>query len=119
MSERTPARPFGPRAATHSERAPSGAAPRGCRCRGARLVRAVRMNGSPEAAALLEPFTEDHEAFRRSVRAVVEAELTPHAREWDDAGAFPRELFRRFGELGWFGIRHPVAWGGSGLDAWY
>jgi alkylation response protein AidB-like acyl-CoA dehydrogenase len=67
----------------------------------------------------LEPFTEDHEAFRRSVRAVVLAELTPHAREWDDAGAFPRELFRRFGELGWFGIRHPVAWGGSGLDAWY
>jgi len=70
-------------------------------------------------SARLEPFTEDHEAFRRSVRAVVEAELTPHAREWDDAGAFPRELFRRFGELGWFGIRHPVAWGGSGLDAWY
>jgi len=66
-----------------------------------------------------EPFGEDHEAFRRSVRAVVEAELAPHARAWDDAGGFPRELFRRFGELGWFGIRHPVAWGGSGLDYWY
>ncbi|MFL5264120.1 MAG: acyl-CoA dehydrogenase family protein [Anaeromyxobacteraceae bacterium] len=70
-------------------------------------------------SARLEPFTEDHEAFRRSVRAVVLAELTPHAREWDEAAAFPVELFRRFGELGWFGIRHPVAWGGSALDAWY
>jgi acyl-CoA dehydrogenase len=67
----------------------------------------------------LDPFTDEHEAFRRSVRAVVEAELTPHAREWDEAGAFPRELFRRFGELGWFGIRHPPEWGGSGLDYWY
>src|SRR6266545_3801443 len=67
----------------------------------------------------LEPFSEEHEAFRRSVRAVVEAELTPHARAWDEAGAFPRELFRRFGELGWFGIRHPAEWGGSGLDYWY
>jgi alkylation response protein AidB-like acyl-CoA dehydrogenase len=67
----------------------------------------------------LDPFTDEHEAFRRSVRAVVEAELTPHAREWDEAGGFPRELFRRFGELGWFGIRHPPEWGGSGLDYWY
>jgi acyl-CoA dehydrogenase len=69
--------------------------------------------------AAFEPFTEDHEAFRGSVRGVVEAELAPHARAWDEAGGFPRELFRRFGELGWFGIRHPVAWGGSGLDYWY
>jgi alkylation response protein AidB-like acyl-CoA dehydrogenase len=66
-----------------------------------------------------EPFTEDHAAFRRSVRAFCERELAPHARAWDDAGEFPRELFRRFGELGYLGIRHPVAHGGSGLDYWY
>jgi citronellyl-CoA dehydrogenase len=66
-----------------------------------------------------EPFTDDHLAFRRSVRAFCERELAPHARAWDDAGEFPRELFRRFGELGYFGIRHPVAHGGSGLDYWY
>src|SRR5512146_1476183 len=66
-----------------------------------------------------EPFTEDHLAFRRSVRAFCERELAPHARAWDDAGEFPRELFGRFGELGYLGIRHPVDWGGSGLDYWY
>jgi acyl-CoA dehydrogenase len=66
-----------------------------------------------------EPFTEDHEAFRRTVRAFCEKELAPHAREWDDAGEFPRELFRRFGELGLLGIRHDPAHGGSGLDYWY
>jgi citronellyl-CoA dehydrogenase len=66
-----------------------------------------------------EPFTEDHQAFRRTVREFCEKELAPHAREWDEAGAFPRELFGRFGELGLFGIRHDPAWGGSGLDYWY
>ncbi len=67
----------------------------------------------------LEPFTEEHQAFRRTVREFCERELAPHAREWDEAEEFPRELFRRFGELGYFGIRQDPAWGGSGLDFWY
>jgi citronellyl-CoA dehydrogenase len=67
----------------------------------------------------LEPFTEEHQAFRRTVRAFCEEELAPHAREWDEREEFPRELFRRFGELGYFGIRQDPAWGGSGLDFWY
>ena len=66
-----------------------------------------------------EPFTDDHRAFRRTVRELCERELAPHARKWDEAGLFPRDLFRRFGELGYFGIRHPERWGGSGLDYWY
>jgi alkylation response protein AidB-like acyl-CoA dehydrogenase len=66
-----------------------------------------------------EPFTDDHRAFRRTVRELCERELAPHAREWDEAGLFPRELFQRFGELGYFGIRQPERWGGSGLDYWY
>jgi acyl-CoA dehydrogenase len=70
-------------------------------------------------AVAFEPFSDEHQAFRRTVRDLCERELAPHAREWDEAGIFPRELFRRFGDLGLFGIRHPVQWGGSGLDYWY
>ncbi len=66
-----------------------------------------------------EPFGEDHHAFRRVVRDFCERELAPHARAWDAAEEFPRELFRRFGELGLFGIRRDPAYGGSGLDYWY
>lgn len=66
-----------------------------------------------------DPFSEDHQAFRRTVREFCERELAPHAREWDERAEFPRELFRRFAELGLFGIRHDPAWGGSGLDWWY
>ena len=68
---------------------------------------------------MLNPFTEEHEAFRKSVRAVVEKELTPHALEWDRAGIFPREVFKKFGELGFLGINHDPRYGGSGLDYWY
>ena len=65
------------------------------------------------------PFTEEHEAFRKSVRAWVERELTPHALEWDRAGIFPREVFKQAGELGFLGINHETKSGGSALDYWY
>jgi citronellyl-CoA dehydrogenase len=73
---------------------------------------------NPPAVAF-EPFTAEHVAFRRVVREFCEKELAPHARTWDERGEFPRELFRRFGEMGFLGIRHDPAWGGSGLDYWY
>jgi acyl-CoA dehydrogenase len=58
-------------------------------------------------------YGEEHEAFRRTVRAVVDKELRPHARDWEQAGEFPRELFRRFGELGFLGLKYPEQYGGS------
>lgn len=66
-----------------------------------------------------ERFTEEHQAFRKSVRTWVEKELTPHALEWDRAGIFPRGIFRQAGELGFLGINHEVKSGGSALDYWY
>ncbi|HUB08560.1 MAG TPA: acyl-CoA dehydrogenase family protein [Myxococcales bacterium] len=67
----------------------------------------------------MNPFTEEHRQFRRTVRQFVEKEIAPHSREWDEAGLFPRELFRQMGEMGFFGIRHDPKYGGSGLDYWY
>jgi citronellyl-CoA dehydrogenase len=64
-------------------------------------------------------FTEEHEAFRKTVRAFVEKEMTPYSLEWDRAGIFPRELFKKAGELGFLGINHDPKYGGSGLDYWY
>jgi citronellyl-CoA dehydrogenase len=34
-------------------------------------------------------FTDDHEAFRRSVRGVLDREIEPFVDEWEAAGAFP------------------------------
>jgi alkylation response protein AidB-like acyl-CoA dehydrogenase len=75
--------------------------------------------GYAEGMTGLDPFTDDHQAFRRIVRDFCEKELAPHARDWDAAAEFPRALFRTFGEMGFFGIRQPPEWGGSGLDWWY
>src|SRR5262249_3207801 len=78
------------------------------------------MARNPEARHPMQgPFTAEQEAFRRSVRAWVEKELTPHALEWDRAGIFPREVFTRAGELGFLGASHDPRWGGSGGDYWF
>src|SRR6516225_1795707 len=69
--------------------------------------------------AMLNPFTQEHDAFRRTVRTFAEKELAPHALEWDRAGIFPKEIFKKCGELGFFGINFDPKWGGSGLDYWY
>lgn len=58
-------------------------------------------------------FNEEHEAFRRTVRQVVDKEIRPHARAWEEAEEFPRELYRRFGELDLLGLKYEEKWGGT------
>src|SRR6266550_4461255 len=54
--------------------------------------------------------------LRKSIRAFVEKEVTPHVREWEDAGRIPRSLWRRLGELGFLGLEFPTEHGGGGGD---
>ena len=64
------------------------------------------------------PFTEQHELLRASIRAFVEGELAPHAREWEDAGWIADWVWPRMGELGLLGLSVPTGWGGQGGDYW-
>src|SRR5437870_7494148 len=63
-------------------------------------------------------FSEEHELIRQTVKRFCREEIAPHAEEWDEAGIFPRELFRKAAELGLFGVRIAPELGGSGLDWW-
>lgn len=63
-------------------------------------------------------FTEEHDLIRQSVTRFCKEEIAPYAAEWDEEGIFPRELFRKAGDLGMFGIRIDPKWGGSGQDWW-
>ena len=63
-------------------------------------------------------FTEEHDLIRQSVTRFCKEEIAPFAAEWDEEGIFPRELFRKAGELGMFGIRIDPKYGGSGQDWW-
>lgn len=64
-------------------------------------------------------FTEEHELFRKQVRAFAEKELAPHVDEWEEKGLFPREIFKRAGELGILGAHYPESVGGGGGDFWF
>jgi len=48
-------------------------------------------------------FTREQEIFRRSVARFVDAEVAPAAQAMDEQAEFPTALFRRIGELGYFG----------------
>jgi len=62
-------------------------------------------------------FQEEHEMLRRSMRTFLQKEIAPHADEWDRQGSFPhREVFKRFGELGFLGLNIPEEYGGAGGD---
>jgi alkylation response protein AidB-like acyl-CoA dehydrogenase len=61
-------------------------------------------------------FTEEQELFRKSVRDFVEKEVAPIAREIDERAEFPIKLFRRCGELGFFGLRYSEDVGGMAAD---
>ena len=65
-------------------------------------------------AALFE--TEVHAALRAQARRFAQEELAPHARAWEEAGLFPRELYGRFAELGLLGVGYAEEVGGSGGD---
>jgi acyl-CoA dehydrogenase len=60
---------------------------------------------------------EEHEMLRDSVRDFFERELPEkRIREMDRARRIPREIWKRFAELGWMGLSVPVEFGGSGAD---
>jgi alkylation response protein AidB-like acyl-CoA dehydrogenase len=61
-------------------------------------------------------FNEEHELLRRTIRAFVEKEVTPHVAEWEDAGRIPKSFWRRLGELGFLGLEFPPEYGGGGGD---
>ena len=64
-------------------------------------------------------FTEEHEIFRKTLREFVARELLPYVNEWERAEEFPREVFKKCGQLGFLGASHPEDVGGGGGDWWY
>ena len=73
---------------------------------------------SGEGPRIAPPFTAEHDLFRKTLRDYVTRELAPHALEWDEAGIFPREVFKGLAQLGALGVNYPEEVGGSAGDYW-
>ena len=60
-------------------------------------------------------FTDAHEELRLHIRRFLEREVVPHLEEWEET-TFPDSIMKRFGELGFLGLRYPPEYGGQGGD---
>ncbi len=61
--------------------------------------------------------SREHKALKREIADFARRELSPGAAQRDRAGLFPRQLWRRCGELRLPGLPVPEEHGGRGLDA--
>jgi alkylation response protein AidB-like acyl-CoA dehydrogenase len=60
--------------------------------------------------------TADQREIQGLTREFADAEIAPHASEWDREHRFPRELFAKLAELGLMGACVPEEYGGAGAD---
>jgi len=60
--------------------------------------------------------TEEHTALRAQLGRFAGSAIAPNAQAWEEAGEFPRELYRTAAAAGALGIGFPVEYGGSGGD---
>ena len=58
-------------------------------------------------------YSEEHEAFRATVRQFVQREIKPHIQKWEAAEEFPRALYGKAAEIGLFGLKYEEKYGGS------
>jgi alkylation response protein AidB-like acyl-CoA dehydrogenase len=61
-------------------------------------------------------FSAERAAILKTLREFCDAEIRPNVLRWDEAQEFPRELFRKLGELGFLGVMFPEKYGGAGLS---
>jgi acyl-CoA dehydrogenase len=74
------------------------------------------MKKSKEGRSYQKYFTKQHDMLRKAVREFVRKEIAPFADDWEEQGGFPRELYKKVGELGYSSVSYPEEVGGSGGD---
>ena len=59
--------------------------------------------------------SREHEEFRQSVREFAEAEIAPHAAQWDRDSTFPREALKGLAAMGLYAVAISEELGGAGM----
>lgn len=61
--------------------------------------------------------TPEYDTLRDQVAKFIAREVEPHADKWEEQGFVPREVLRRMGQAGLFGLMYESAYGGAEADA--
>ncbi|TFZ07213.1 acyl-CoA dehydrogenase [Ramlibacter henchirensis] len=61
--------------------------------------------------------TPEHQTLRDQVARFLAREVEPHADKWEEQGFVPREVLRRMGQAGLFGLMYESEYGGAEADA--
>jgi acyl-CoA dehydrogenase len=61
--------------------------------------------------------TPEHEQLREQISRFIAREVEPHAQAWEDAGFTPRDVLRKMGAAGLFGLMYDAEHGGAQADA--
>ncbi len=64
-------------------------------------------------------FTEEHKLFRKSLHDFLQKEVVPHIDRWEKTAQIEKEVWKKFGDMGYFGLNYPEAYGGLNLDLFY
>ncbi|WP_100615472.1 acyl-CoA dehydrogenase family protein [Confluentibacter citreus] len=64
-------------------------------------------------------FTEEHHLFRKSLQNFLKKEVVPNVDKWEQTGTIDKDVWKKFGDMGFLGINYPEAYGGLNLDLFY
>lgn len=68
----------------------------------------------------MNPFTEEHEMFRKALRTFIEREVNPYVDEWEAEKIYPaHQVIKKMADLGALGLTYPEEYGGMNADYWY
>ena len=66
-----------------------------------------------------EYFSKAHDMVRKSVRDFIRKEVLPFIDDWEEAGEFPREIYKKAADVGILGMGYPEAYGGTPGDVFF
>jgi len=61
--------------------------------------------------------TPEHELLQDQIARFIAKEVEPHGAAWEEAGCVPRDVLRRMGQAGLFGLMYEDKYGGADSDA--
>ena len=66
-------------------------------------------------------YNDSHHAWRKELKKFVAKEIAPFVETWEEAGEFPRELYKKAGDFGLLGMGYPEKYGGTfeGIDIFH